>query len=322
MKKTRAVGWKRLLALFSGFSQRDRTTSQQGEHTVGPYDTRFSVWAMLVIAQPRPVDGVTKTLNSNTFNIKKLITTFVMLCAFSSFASAQNFAATLQISGASPFSSFNALSQFELGLEVSPGVTVGAKLSLQNTLPGNAVLLRINPYALYKLLLLAEEQWFLTGYAGGNLNFTYAPSLTTGTAALRTLEKGRGRGGDEDDDNPVGDDFPQPTPTSALEFRVTGLVGVDGAYFPTEVISLYFGLELDADALPTFRFWAYPYLELDYLVTEQLTVALGGYLSLGSSTGYNFYTYAFYDLTGTTSLRFELSFNGAFSSALRFVLKG
>jgi hypothetical protein len=282
------------------------------------------VGAGLIPARPHSVNDVTKTLDSSTLNITKLIATFVMLWAFSSLASAQNFAATLQISGASPFSSLNALSQFELGLEVSPGVTVGAKLSLQNTLPGNAVLLRVNPFALYKLLLVAEEQWFLTGYAGGNLNFTYAPSLATSTATaeLRTLESGKGKGGDDDDDAPSGDDRPQPDPTSPLEFRITGLVGVDGAFFPTEEISLYFGLELDADALPTFRFWAYPYLELDYLVTEQLTLAFGGYLTLGSSTGYNVYTYAFYDLTSTTSLRLELSFNGAFSSALRFVLKG
>jgi hypothetical protein len=316
MTKTR----DRFTIQMTSFGQHIRRFFQQGDHKGRPYITWIFVGAGFIPAQPNNADDVTKTLNSRAFNMTKLIATFVMLWIFSSFASAQNFAATLQISGASPFSSLNALSQFELGLEVSPGVTVGAKLSLQNTLPGNAVLLRINPFALYKLLLVAEEQWFLTGYAGGNFNFTYAPSLAT-TTALRTLESGKGKGGDDDDDLPSGDDRPQPDPTSPLEFRITGLVGVDGAFFPTEEISLYFGLELDADALPTFRFWAYPYLELDYLVTEQLTVALGGYLTLGSSTGYNIYTYAFYNLTSTTSLRLELSFNGAFSSALRFVLK-
>jgi hypothetical protein len=237
---------------------------------------------------------------------------------------AQSFVASLQLGTTAPFSAFNALSQFEIGLEVTPGVTFGAKISVQNTLPGNAVLLRINPSLIYKMLLIAEEQWFLTAYAGGNFNFTYAPNLITTNATssnLRTLESGKGKDG-TDDDNPSGDDRPQPTPTAPLEFRFTGLVGVDGAFFPSELISVYFGFELDGDALPTPRFWAYPYLELDYLVSESLTVALGGYLSISSSFEYNVYAYGFYDLTSTTSLRLELSFNGAFSTALRFALKG
>jgi hypothetical protein len=240
----------------------------------------------------------------------------------SSSAAAQRFSASLQFSSGGAFSSVAALTQYEISYNPIPELTIGAKIGLQNAPVGSVVVFQLNPYAYYRLLIASSETWFITGFAGVNINFNYAPPSTAATTAAvqsvkptLTLQKE----GADDDPKPVTKPIPN---VSALGFRITTLLGIDGSWFIDEQNSFYFGLEADAILPPNFAINIYPYLEFDYQAFDALTIAIGGYLNIGNPFAYNVYAYGFYNLTSSSALRLELSWNGQFAVSLRYTLKG
>jgi hypothetical protein len=111
-------------------------------------------------------------------------------------------------------------------------------------------------------------------------------------------------------------------PTQTLEFTALALSGLDGAYYADERLSLYFGIELDLRALPVLEPVSYPYLELDYLLVDNLTGAVGGYLSLRpSSAAYLIYANLFYDFSSQLGAKLEVAFSGTISGYLRLTIR-
>jgi hypothetical protein len=245
---------------------------------------------------------------------------WLCLIVLGSSATAQRFSASLQFSSGGAFSNVAALTQFEVSYNPIPELTIGTKIGLQNAPLGSVVVFQLNPYGYYRLLVASSETWFLTGFAGVNINFNYAPPSSTIAAAvqssslaLRPLKKGS-----DDQDDPIINPIPG---VNALGFRITTLFGLDGAWFIDEQNSVYLGLEVDLVLPPNLSISFYPYLEYDYQALDNLTIAVGGYLNFGSLLAYNVYLYGFYNLTSSSALRLELNWNGQFGVALRWTLR-
>jgi hypothetical protein len=112
------------------------------------------------------------------------------------------------------------------------------------------------------------------------------------------------------------------SPTQTLEFTALALSGLDGAYYVDERLSLYFGIELDLRALPVVEPVSYPYVEVDYLLLDNLTGAVGGYLSLRpTAAAYLIYANLFYDFAPQLGAKLELAFNGTISGYLRLTIR-
>jgi hypothetical protein len=244
---------------------------------------------------------------------------WLCLVVLGSSATAQRFSASLQFSSGGAFSNAAALTQFEVSYNPMPELTIGTKIGLQNAPLGSVVVFQLNPYAYYRLLVASSETWFLTGFAGVNINFNYAPSGSTITAAAQSANPVlRPQKDGVDDDDLIVNPIPN---VSALGFRITTLFGLDGAWFIDEKNSVYLGLETDLVLPPNFGISVYPYLEYDYQALDNLTIAVGGYLNFGALFAYNVYVYGFYNLTSSSALRLELNWNGQFGVALRWTLK-
>jgi hypothetical protein len=235
----------------------------------------------------------------------------VLIWLLLSVANAQRYSASLQFSSGGAFAALAFSSQFEVAYNPIPELTVGTKVGLQAASLGSALSLRLNPYVFYRILLVSSQAWFLTGYGGINAVYNSANIPTSST------EAGRKKG--EDDDLP--NNPPIPTPTG-VGFQALVLLGIDGAWFIDERNSAYFGLETDVQAIPSLSLTVYPYLEYDLQALDELTVALGGYLGLGSVFSYTLYAYGIYSLSSSAVLRFEVSFTGQLNLALRFSLRG
>ncbi len=251
--------------------------------------------------------------------MKAKILICIIVFLLSSSAVAQRFSASMQFSSSGAFTSVAALSQFEISYNLIPEVTIGTKIGLQNAPIGSVLVLQLNPYAYYRLLIASSETWFITGFAGLNINFNYAPPSTSTTqinVVAQARKEGQGSGKEEDTIiNPIPN-------TSALGFRITTLLGIDGAWFIDEQNSVYAGIETDVIMPPNFAIIIYPYLEYDLQVLDNLTIAIGGYLNIGNPFAYNIYAYGFYNLTSSSALRLELNWNGQFGVSLKWTLKG
>jgi hypothetical protein len=274
----------------------------------------------------------------------------LLLCLVGSSGFAQRFSIHLQ-GGAAP-GSFGGRGQFEASLEFSPGLTFGTRLGVQNAPIGGVLEMSLSPFALYRFFIFGDGQWWFTGYVGAQFGAYYSPNRPASPPPDDDLEddddgggsgsgsgnsgsgsSGDDRGAENDNDksedsrdnrrsgrDPRGDDDFDPVQT--LEFTALGLSGIDGAYFVDDRLSLYFGLEVDLRALPTLEPVAYPYLEVDYLLLDNLTGAIGAYLSLKpSGVAYLLYTNLFYDLTREVGLRFEVAFGGSLSGYLRLTIR-
>ncbi len=206
--------------------------------------------------------------------------------------------------------------QFEVSYDVLDGLTVGGKLTLNNAPIGGQFVVYLNPNALYRFHIYDDGQVGLTGYGGASLFASYSPNPPVVTPTKK-VEPG-------DDPN---DDDPRPggNPTTPSQtFGIEGLLlsGVDVAYIIDDLTTLYGGLELDLRLFPTFQPAVYPYLEIDSLLADSFTLALGGYASWSPGViGYSIYTNVFYDVTSDIGLRFEVGFDGNLYSYVRLTYK-
>jgi hypothetical protein len=231
---------------------------------------------------------------------------------------AQQFSVSLQFSSSTPtfFTAFNGRAQFEVSYDALPGLTIGSKFTLDNTPISGQFVVRLSPNALYRFDLYGDGEVGVIGYVGANLFASYSPNPPITTPTKPTEVE------DDDDGNPRPGGGPGPTPTQTLGLEGLVLTGVDVAYVIDDLTTLYSGLELDLRLFPQFQPAVYPYLEIDYLVIDSLTLAAGGYLSWSPGVfGYSLYTNAFYDLTEGFGLRFEIGFDGNLYTYLRLTYK-
>lgn len=276
----------------------------------------------------------------------------VLIWLVSSSAVAQQFSIHLQ-GGTAP-GSFGGRGQLEASFALSPGLSVGARLNLLSAPLGGVIEISFSPLMLYRVFIYGDGLWSFSGYGGAQLGVFYAPNRSAaasqggrddsgggsdGSGSGNSGNSGSGRSGtasqnsdngnddnaESDDDrrggrSPRGDD--NFNSTQPLEFTALGLSGVDGAYFVNERVSLYFGLEVDLRLLPILEPVAYPYAEVDYLLLDNLTVAVGAYLGLrATGATYLIYGNLFYDLTQALGVRLEVAFDGAVSGYVRLTIR-
>jgi hypothetical protein len=252
--------------------------------------------------------------------IHRVLRSFIVLLVVGLFGSTgfgQQFSVSLQFSSSTPklFSAFNGRAQFEVNYDAWDGLTVGGKLTVDNTPLGGQFIVWLNPNALYRFHIYDDGQVGLTGYGGMSLFASYSPNQPV-QAPSKPKEV-------EDDDN--GDPHPGGNPTAPTQtFGVEGLLlsGADVAYVIDDLTTLYGGLEFDLRLFPQFQPAVYPYLEIDYLAIESLTLAAGGYVSWSPGVfGYSVYTNAFYDVASDVGLRFEVGFDGNWYTYLRLTYR-
>jgi hypothetical protein len=246
---------------------------------------------------------------------------FVLLFVglFGSTGFGQQFSIALQFSSSTPklFSAFNGRAQFEVTYDALEGLTLGGKLTLDNTPLVGQFIFWVNPNALYRFHIYDDGQVGLTGYGGASLFGSYSPNQPVQTPTKpKEVEI-------EDDDD--GDPHPGGNPTAPTQtFGVEGLLlsGLDVAYIIDDLTTLYGGLEFDLRLFPKFQPAVYPYLEIDYVAIDSLTLALGGYVSWSPGViGYSIYTNAFYDVASDVGLRFEVGFDGNLYTYLRLTYR-
>lgn len=230
--------------------------------------------------------------------LRFIIVLCIVLLGSGSFA--QQFSVSLQFGTATPtpLSAWNGRAQFEVSYDALDGLTVGGKLLLENAPLGGTFVVRLNPNALYRFNIYGDGQLGVTGYGGASLFGSYTPNPPTTTTSTN--------------DDPSDDD-PRPGGGATQTLGVEGLLltGADFAYAADDLTTLYGGLEADLRLFPQFKPVLYPYLELDYVVLDTLSLAVGGYVSWSPGVfGYNVYTNAFYDVTDQFGLRFEIGFDG------------
>lgn len=272
----------------------------------------------------------------------------ILIWLVGSSAVAQRFSIHLQ-AGTAP-GSFGGRGQLEASFALSPGLSLGARLNLVSAPLGGVVEVSLSPLMLYRVFIYGDGVWSFSGYGGVQLGVFYAPnsaaaastgdddddsggsgsgSGNTGSSSGSSDDTGSDDDGIDDDNesdddrsgrSPRGDD--DFSPTRPLELTALGLSGVDGAYFVSERLSVYFGLEVDLRLLPILEPVAYPYVEVDYLLLDNLTVAVGGYLGLrATGATYLIYGNLFYDLTRALGVRLEVAFDGAVSGYLRLTIR-
>ena len=273
----------------------------------------------------------------------------VLIWLVSSSAVAQQFSIHLQ-GGTAP-GSFGGRGQLEASFALSPGLSVSARLNLLSAPLGSVIEISLSPLMLYRVFIYGDGVWSFSGYGGAQLGVFYAPNRSAAVSQGGRDDSGGGsdgsgsgngsgsrsgtasqNSGNGDDDNaesndgrrggrsPRGDD--NFNSTQPLEFTALGLSGVDGAYFVNERVSLYFGLEVDLRLLPILEPVAYPYAEVDYLLLDNLTVAVGAYLGLrATGATYLIYGNLFYDLTQALGVRLEVAFDGAVSGYVRLTIR-
>ena len=273
----------------------------------------------------------------------------VLIWLVSSSAVAQQFSIHLQ-GGTAP-GSFGGRGQLEASFALSPGLSVSARLNLLSAPLGGVIEISLSPLVLYRVFIYGDGVWSFSGYGGAQLGVFYALNRSAAVSQGGRDDSGGGsdgsgsgngsgsrsgtasqNSGNGDDDNaesndgrrggrsPRGDDNFNFTQT--LEFTALGLSGVDGAYFVNERVSLYFGLEVDLRLLPILEPVAYPYAEVDYLLLDNLTVAVGAYLGLrATGATYLIYGNLFYDLTQALGVRLEVAFDGAVSGYVRLTIR-
>jgi hypothetical protein len=261
----------------------------------------------------------------------RVLRSFIVLLVVGLFGSTgfgQQFSVSLQLgqqlSVASPSGSsisafaFIGRAQFEVSYDVLDGLTVGGKLTLNNAPIGGQFVVYLNPNALYRFHIYDDGDFGVTGYGGASLFASYSPNPPVVTA---TPAKKVEPGDDPNDDDPrPGGNPTTPTQTFGLEGLL--LSGVDVAYIIDDSTTLYSGLELDLRLFPTFQPAVYPYLEIDALLVDSLTLALGGYASWSPGViGYSIYTNVFYDVTSDVGLRFEVGFDGNLYSYIRLTYR-
>ncbi len=253
-----------------------------------------------------------------THRILRSLFVLLVVGLFGSTGFGQQFSIALQLGSSTPtlFSAFNGRAQFEVSYDALDGLTLGGKLTLDNTPLGGQFIVWVNPNALYRFHLYDDGQVGLTGYGGASLFASYSPNIPVVTPTKK-IEPG-------DDPN---DDDPRPggnptTPTQTFGLEGLLLSGVDVAYIIDDLTTLYGGLELDLRLFPKFQPAVYPYLEIDYLAIDSLTLAVGGYVSWSPGVvGYSIYTNAFYDVASDVGLRFEVGFDGHLFTSLRLTYK-
>ena len=276
----------------------------------------------------------------------------VLIWLVSSSAVAQQFSIHLQ-GGTAP-GSFGGRGQLEASFALSPGLSVGARLNLLSAPLGGVLEISLSPLMLYRVFIYGDGVWSFSGYGGAQLGVFYAPNRSAavsqggrddsgggsdGSGSGSSGNSGSGRSGtasqnsgNGDDDNAKSDDDRRGgrsprgddnfNSTQPLEFTALGLSGVDGAYFVNERVSLYFGLEVDLRLLPILEPVAYPYAEVDYLLLDNLTVAVGAYLGLrATGATYLIYGNLFYGLTQALGVRLEVAFDGAVSGYVRLTIR-
>ena len=279
----------------------------------------------------------------------------VLIWLVGSSAVAQQFSIHLQ-GGTAP-GSFGGRGQLEASFALSPGFSVGARLNILSAPLGGVIEVSLSPLMLYRVFIYGDGLWSFSGYGGAQLGVFYAPNRSASASGAGDDDSGGGSDGsgsgrgssgksdggssgnggtasqnsgdddtiDSDDDrrggrNPRGDD--NFNSTQPLEFTALGLSGVDGAYFVNERVSLYFGLEIDLRLLPILEPVAYPYAEVDYLLLDNLTLALGAYLGLrATGATYLIYGNLFYDLNRALGVRLEVAFDGAVSGYVRLTIR-
>lgn len=255
-----------------------------------------------------------------THRLLRLIVLTWILTALGQACLAQQYSVSLQFSTATPtlFTTANARAQFTVSYDVMVGLTLGGKLTLDNTPIGGQFIVWLNPNALYRFQVYGDGQLGVTGYVGANLFASYSPNVPT---TPKPSEGDPGNQVEDDDGDPHPGGNPSvPTQTFGLEGML--LTGADVAYVIDDLTTLYSGLELDLRLFAQFQPVVYPYLEVDYLAIEGLTVAAGAYLSWSPGLiGYSLYANAFYNLTSEIGLRFEISFDGNLNTYLRVTYK-
>ncbi len=265
----------------------------------------------------------------------------ILVWVIGSSAAAQQFSIHLQ-GGTAP-GSFGGRGQLEASFTLLPGLSAGARLNILSAPLGGVLEFSLSPLMLYRIFIYGDGLWSFSGYGGVQFGVFYAPHRSASASGAGDDNSGGGSDGsgsgsgnsrsnnsesdnaETNDDrrsgrNPRGDD--NFNSTQPLEFTALGLSGVDGAYFVNERVSLYFGLEVDLRLLPILEPVAYPYAEVDYLLLDNLTAAVGAYLGL-RATGATYLIYGdlFYDLTRALSVRLEVAFDGAVSGYVRLTIR-